>query len=60
MLYEKKNDKVLTFNITNGNDNKKLAEYVSMATERGYLYNIFGSLNWQIFIQLIFLLQRWD
>ena len=41
-------------------DKKKLAEYVSMATKRGYLYNIFGGLNWQISIQIIFLQQRWD
>ena len=38
-------DKVLTFNITNGKGYKKLAEHVSMATKRGYLYNIFGGLN---------------
>ena len=34
---------------------KKLAEYVSMATKRGYLYNNIGGLNWQISIQTIFL-----
>ena len=51
-------DNVLTFNITNGKDKGK--EYVSMATKRGYLSNIFGSLNWQISIQIIFLQQRWD
>ena len=38
-------NQVLTFNITNGKEEKKLAEYVSMATKRGYLYHIFGSLN---------------
>ena len=35
-------------------DKKKHADYVSMATKRGYLYNIFGGLNWKI----IFLQQR--
>ena len=40
-------------------DKKKVAEYVSMATKRGYLYNIFGGLNWHISIQIIFLQQRW-
>ena len=39
---------------------QKLAEYVSIATKRGYLYSIFGGLNWQISIQIIFLQQRWD
>ena len=41
-------------------DKKKLAEYVSMTTKRGYLYDIFWGLNWQISIQIIFLQQRWD
>ena len=41
MLYEK--NKVLTFNITKGKYKKKLAEYVSMATKRGYLYNILAA-----------------
>ena len=41
----KKINKVLTFNIKNEKRIKKLAEYVSMATKRGYLYNIFGGLN---------------
>ena len=41
-------------------DKKTFAEYVSMATKRGYLYDIFVGLNWQISIQIIFLQQRWD
>ena len=41
-------------------DKKKLAEHVSMATKRGYFYNTFGGLNWQISIQIIFLQQRWN
>ena len=51
-------NKVLPFNITNGKGLKKLTEYVSMATKRGYLYNIFGGLNLQISIQFIFLQQK--
>ena len=41
----KKINKVLTFNITNGKGLQNFVEYVSMATKRGYLYNIFGGLN---------------
>ena len=58
MLYEKKINNVFTFNITNGEGLKKIVEYVSMATKRGSLYNIFGGLNLQISIKLIFLQQR--
>ena len=53
MLYEKNE-------ISQMETDKKLPEYVSMATKKGYLYNIFGGLNWQISIQIISLQQRWD
>ena len=43
-------NKVLSFNITNGKEEKKLAEYVSMATKRGYILGQKRNAAWKTYI----------